>query len=299
MKAFDIDKLMALEDNATLTKDHSSLHDLNNAVELLYWIDEREQDIPYAELIRRGYISSESKDKDTFNLVSKKFKSDKVALFKSGDLKDSERRDTIVMMWESVVYNKANSIIAPEFNPEVVDQAYLTKISKLSENVANLNIIGDVLFKDGIILVIEKKFDGLGKDGCVFKNKRGNPVISISLRYDRFDNFWFTLLHELAHISLHFDRLDRAIVEDIYKDDSDDEIESEANYLAKESIVPRKIWRSSGITRSKSVEKLYDLAKELGVHPSLLAGRARFETKDWRLFSDVINEGSPSEVLGI
>ena len=28
----------------------------------------------------------------------------------------------------------------------------------------------------------------------------GTPVIALTLRYDRIDNFWFCLLHELAHV---------------------------------------------------------------------------------------------------
>jgi hypothetical protein len=28
----------------------------------------------------------------------------------------------------------------------------------------------------------------------------GTPVIGLTLRYDRLDNFWFCLLHELAHV---------------------------------------------------------------------------------------------------
>jgi len=31
------------------------------------------------------------------------------------------------------------------------------------------------------------------------------PVIGLTLRYDRIDNFWFCLLHELAHVGLHLD----------------------------------------------------------------------------------------------
>ena len=31
----------------------------------------------------------------------------------------------------------------------------------------------------------------------------GCPVIGLTLRYDRLDNFWFVLLHELGHVFLH------------------------------------------------------------------------------------------------
>ena len=40
-------------------------------------------------------------------------------------------------------------------------------------------------------------------DGAALKSHEGRPVIGLTLRYDRIDNFWFTLLHELAHVGLH------------------------------------------------------------------------------------------------
>ena len=41
-------------------------------------------------------------------------------------------------------------------------------------------------------------------------------MIGLTLRYDRIDNFWFTLLHELAHVGLHLGEGDRdAFVDDL------------------------------------------------------------------------------------
>ena len=36
--------------------------------------------------------------------------------------------------------------------------------------------------------------------------QKDNPVIGLTLRHDRLDNFWFTLMHQLAHIVLHYNR---------------------------------------------------------------------------------------------
>lgn len=36
-------------------------------------------------------------------------------------------------------------------------------------------------------------------DGAALQLADGTPVIGLTLRYDRVDNFWFCLLHELAH----------------------------------------------------------------------------------------------------
>jgi len=50
------------------------------------------------------------------------------------------------------------------------------------------------------------------------KRKDGKPAVILTLRYDRLDNFWFVLIHELAHIKLHI--LSNG-GEDFYLDDLD------------------------------------------------------------------------------
>ncbi|NJL20730.1 MAG: hypothetical protein HC895_07860 [Leptolyngbyaceae cyanobacterium SM1_3_5] len=39
-------------------------------------------------------------------------------------------------------------------------------------------------------------------DGAALLLPDGTPVVALTLRYDRIDNFWFVLLHELGHILL-------------------------------------------------------------------------------------------------
>jgi HTH-type transcriptional regulator / antitoxin HigA len=46
----------------------------------------------------------------------------------------------------------------------------------------------------------------LNLDGAALKVADGTPVIGLTLCYDRVDNFWFCLLHELAHVGRHMER---------------------------------------------------------------------------------------------
>ena len=59
-----------------------------------------------------------------------------------------------------------------------------------------------------------------GKNGHCAKNVLiGNlswtPVIGLTLRYDRLDNFRFCLLHELGHVAKHLSASDRIIIDDL------------------------------------------------------------------------------------
>ena len=71
----------------------------------------------------------------------------------------------------------------------------------------------------------------------------------MSLRFARYDQFWFTLMHELSHICLHIDLLDSPIIDSLYDSEDnpienieEDEIEDQANMLARLSLIPRNIW---------------------------------------------------------
>jgi len=86
------------------------------------------------------------------------------------------------------------------------------------------------------------------------------PVIGLTLRHDRIDNFWFTLLHELAHLVEHYQVLSSTdhVFFDELDIETDDEIEAQADRLAKNSLVPskfakicKKVCADGGSRRSK------------------------------------------------
>jgi HTH-type transcriptional regulator/antitoxin HigA len=51
----------------------------------------------------------------------------------------------------------------------------------------------------GIYFVIVPHLSKTYLDGAAFY-LAGHPVVALTLRYDRIDSFWFTLMHELGHI---------------------------------------------------------------------------------------------------
>ena len=64
-----------------------------------------------------------------------------------------------------------------------------------------------VLEECGVRLVFVESLPGGKIDGvCLWLNDK-SPVIAVSLRFDRIDGFWHTLLHECAHVK-HKDGLE-------------------------------------------------------------------------------------------
>ena len=59
------------------------------------------------------------------------------------------------------------------------------------------------LAKHSIALVTVRHLPRTYLDGAALKRGDGNPVVAVTLRYDRIDHFWFCLFHELAHVAMH------------------------------------------------------------------------------------------------
>ena len=122
------------------------------------------------------------------------------------------------------------------------------------------------------------------------KSEDGRPVIGLTLRYDRIDNFWWVLIHELAHVAKHLLENDETFIDDL-KLDSTDAKESEADDFAYECLIPADVWESSGIMGNPSPMAVIALAQEVGLHPAIVAGRARHESGNYRLLSQFVGSG--------
>lgn len=151
----------------------------------------------------------------------------------------------------------------------------------------------------GICVVVEGGLPGMSIDGASFHAKGIGPVLAITLRYDRLDNFWFTLLHELGHIVLHLrDPSDEVFVDSLEDGTGDDqEAEAEADAFAKDSLIPRDTWLRSDAHRLGSESSVISLAKQLGIHPAIVAGRIRYERKEFRIFNELIGIGRVRDVV--
>jgi len=165
----------------------------------------------------------------------------------------------------------------------------LRSIAQLSVDVSVVLELSTLLARKGVVLVFLAALPGMKTDGVVFKLTSGNPAIALSLRFSRLDYFWFTLLHELAHVVRHAALLDEPICDELDSDGTD-EIEVEANRLAKASIVDRSVWRDCEPKYNQNKEAVVSFARKIHVHPSLVAGLLRKEANDFTRYSELVNE---------
>lgn len=197
------------------------------------------------------------------------------------------------LIWQAQIIHKANCLnVNDEYNVGTVTKEWMQEVAKLSWYQSGPKLAIEHLKKFGITVVIERHLPKTYLDGAVcFHN--GKPIIALTLRRDNIDNFWFTLMHELAHISLHFDQNEEWFLDDL-EQTCDDPREDEANALAREILIPDNVFNKY----SHTDQGISEMASHLRISPCIVAGRVRFETNDFRLFGKKFRDQT-SKILEI
>jgi HTH-type transcriptional regulator / antitoxin HigA len=177
----------------------------------------------------------------------------------------------------------------PQFNQDLMTEDWFSGLAKLSRFTDGLQRVTHYVNEVGIRLVIEEQLPGTKLDGAALLVANQSPVVALTLRYDRMDNFWFVLFHELAHVRLHLSHQAPVIFDDLDTDAKG--IEEEADKFALNLLIPNDVWRKSLVRFNPSEETVQNQAAELGISPALVAGRIRRETGKYHLLSNLIGSG--------
>jgi HTH-type transcriptional regulator/antitoxin HigA len=184
------------------------------------------------------------------------------------------------------------------FTRSLLKPTFLKSLAALSTRADGPREAIDAVRGVGINVIVELGLPGMSVDGASFHRPDTGPVIGLTLRHDRLDNFWFTLLHEVGHVYMHLSNPSECVFIDAEEDDTDlEEAEAEANAFAKDALIARDTWLRSAVHRVGSESAVVALAKQLGVHPAIVAGRLRYERRDFRIFNDLVGRHSVREVI--
>ena len=186
-----------------------------------------------------------------------------------------------------------------EYGPGVVDGEFMREVARLSSTPNGPVKAQEYLSEHGISLVVERHLKNTYLDGAVLFLDDGGPVIGLTLRYDRIDNFWFTLMHELAHVSLHLDANEgRAFYDDLELRGLSP-MEDEADEMAEDTLIPPELWASSAASVEPTPMAVYELSQRAGVHMAVAAGRVRYESGNYRLLSQFVGKGEVGRLFGV
>jgi HTH-type transcriptional regulator / antitoxin HigA len=199
----------------------------------------------------------------------------------------SEADGYALTAWQLRVSLMAMEQKIPKYQSGTVTHDFVRDLVRLSYLDEGPLLAREFLLKNGIHFVVEKHLSHTHLDGAAIKLPDGSPLVAVTLRHDRLDNFWFTLSHELAHIALHFDG-DAAVFFDDLDQAGLDTFEGDADRWASDALINPAAWHAANLGRKPSTRNILNLATSLRINPAIPAGRIRKETGNYRIFDDLI-----------
>jgi HTH-type transcriptional regulator / antitoxin HigA len=207
-----------------------------------------------------------------------------------------------LMLWQKMVLKKSESIkLENSFQHRKFSAQDLRRIAMLSTRSDGPSRAFRNLAASGISVVTVPPLPGTFLDGAAMTGPTGNPVIGLTLRHDRVDSFWFTLLHELSHVALHYRELLQGKM--VFVDDmdiwSEDSNECEADELARESLIPSSILSQIHWGPNTTHDELVAASVRARVHVAVVAGRWQRDHQNYKKFSRLIERGTVRAMLGM
>jgi HTH-type transcriptional regulator/antitoxin HigA len=202
--------------------------------------------------------------------------------------------------WQARVLQKANVEAfraRSKFELKVLNEAFFAELVHLSSDPKGPMRALDLLRDVGVAVVIEAHLPKTKLDGAAMLSASGDPVIGLTLRFDRLDNFWFTLLHECVHVWRHLSNPGDVFLDRIADKESTEQVEKEANRYARDLLIPRAQWKAASVRQMPTKAGIVAFANELGIHPSIVAGRIQYDTKNYAVFADMVGRGDVSKTF--
>lgn len=171
-----------------------------------------------------------------------------------------------------------------------LSRADLEAIAHLSKKQDGMALAVHYLKERGIPVVFVRQYKKSKIDGGVVVIDGGRPAIGLSLRYDRKDYFWFTLLHEAAHIVCG--HVTNYLADELLDPEDLEGIEREANDLVESVTIPAERFDAAIPTpKTATLGAIIRLAQDCDVDVSIVAGRVQYKANEYRKFSRLVGRG--------
>ena len=214
-----------------------------------------------------------------------------MALNRTGFKAGANLDEAALEVWQCNLIKQSEQIEAPQFNEKDLTDEFIKGLVILTQFESGRDLIKQALLDKGVIVLEHQEhFPKTYLDGAAMMNSKGNAVIGLTFRHNRLDNYWFTLFHELGHVKLHLPKAP----EEIYLDDTESfdgaKVEREADEFALNTIISEKRWEEEVKHLTKAGE-IRSAAKQLGICPSIIAGRLRKHHNNYRIHRTLIGSG--------
>ncbi len=160
----------------------------------------------------------------------------------------------------------------------------LARLRLLLTDAEEARRVPRILADYGIRFMVVQHLPQTRLDGACLWLDATQPIVVMSMRYERLDYFWFTLFHELGHVKERDGLSSGGVVdsglvgEGAIPRDEKPEYEQKADAFAEDALVPRAEMENfiARVRPLYSKERIRLFAKRLDVHPALVIGQLQF-----------------------
>jgi HTH-type transcriptional regulator/antitoxin HigA len=256
-------------------------------------------DLPIGEMIRRGWISADSV-RDTTTVQAELMRFFGVDRIEDIEILPHAAKKTAVnteatpsqLAWLYRVKQIATDMLVCAYSSQAVTAA-ITKLRALMDTPDGVAKVPRIMTECGIRFVLVECLTNSKIDGVCFWLNDRSPVIAMSLRFDRIDNFWFVLRHELEHVIQLHGRSAAMLDADLEGEragtgSSVSDEERLANQAAQDFCVPTASLDDFIARKAPffSERDMVGFARVLKVHPGILAGQIQRRTGRYDRFRE-------------
>jgi HTH-type transcriptional regulator/antitoxin HigA len=248
-------------------------------------------DLPVGEMIKRGWLDAENvRDKAKVDTALMRFfgvnRAEDIEILPHAAKKTAINTvaSPAQLAWLYRVKQIATDMMVGPYSASAV-QAAIPKLRLLMISPEGAAKVPRILAECGIRFVIVESLTSAKIDGVCFWLDDRSPVIGMSLRFDRIDNFWFVLRHELEHVIQLHGRIAAMLDAELEGDRAGtgphiaDE-ERIANEAAQEFCVPSASLDAFIARKAPffSERDLIGFSRVIKTHPGVLAGQLQRKT---------------------
>ncbi|MGH9326056.1 MAG: helix-turn-helix domain-containing protein [Terriglobia bacterium] len=250
-------------------------------------------DFPIPDIIKRGWLPgiTDMNDPQLQHSLCKFFgvvSIDDIQVLPHAAKKTAADSETTPaqLAWLYRVRQLAMDFPAPKYLPDLLSSAVL-KMKPLLISADGVRKVPRLLMECGVRYIIVESLPASKIDGVCFWLSEMQPVIGMTLRFDRIDNFWFVLRHEIEHVLCGHGK--SAVMLDMEMERASTEFTEEervANVAAADFCVPKPKLDNFIARKSPSFTErdIRGFAATMHVHPGIVAGQLQRHTGRYDLF---------------
>lgn len=256
-------------------------------------------DFPVAEMIKRGWLNADDiRDVARVEAELKKFfgveSIEEINAIPHAAKKTNVGQSVTPaqLAWLQRVRHLADDMLVNRYSPVAVEAA-IDRLKGLLGSAEEARKVPRIMAEAGIRFVLVESLASAKIDGVCFWLNDFAPVVGMSLRFDRIDNFYFVLRHELEHVLRRHGRDTPTIDAELEGDRAGHgpdipEEERQANDAAADFCVPRKKMDKFVSVKAPfyAERDILGFAKTLNIHPGLVAGQLQRATGRYDRFRD-------------